>query len=392
MDNIYYGRGRDEDNRKLIAFINDVFFTDDPTEREFLELLPKIYKDKYRPAYCNFVAQEKDTGVFRSAVGNFYCDYVIGGEEIKACCIGNVAVGREYRGMGYMIKLMEMSVEDMKNNGADLAYLGGQRQRYGYFGFEQAGVCYNFGLSRSAYRHALGSIPSALTKEKLTEENAEAISVIAEIAEKNAVAAKRNKEDYLDILMSWRQVPYILKDGDKIIGYIVFNRDMDRLQEFGATDKAYYPRVIAAAYEIMDELGIRSGLHFDVGPFEKDKIDFFSANCDGIDMGGCEMILVYNFCKVIKAYLKAKASYCTLADGETTVLIHGKYGDENLTISVKDNCVSVEKTDKTPDAEMSHNEATRAFFSLHQNERFSMKPFAQQWLPLPMFQSSCDTM
>ena len=52
-------------------------------------------------------------------------------ENIEACCIGNVAVGKAYRSMGYMIELMEMSVEDMRKNGVDVAYLGGQRQRYG---------------------------------------------------------------------------------------------------------------------------------------------------------------------------------------------------------------------------------------------------------------------
>ena len=41
------------------------------------------------------------------------------------------------------------------------------------------------------------------------------------------------------------------------------------------------------------------------------------------------------------AYLRAAASYQTLCDGETTVLIHGRTGDESLQLSVKDNKVSV---------------------------------------------------
>lgn len=112
-NNLYYGRGNDEENERLIAFLNEVFFTDDPEGRDFLSLLPKCYKDKYRPAYNNFVVKD-ESGNFRSAIGSFYNDMTVGDEQIKACCIGNVAVGKDYRSMGYMIELMELSVEDMR--------------------------------------------------------------------------------------------------------------------------------------------------------------------------------------------------------------------------------------------------------------------------------------
>ena len=64
-NNLYYGRGTDEDNKKLISFLDEVFFTDDPDERDFFNLLPKCYKDEYRPAYNNFVVQDEH-GEFRS--------------------------------------------------------------------------------------------------------------------------------------------------------------------------------------------------------------------------------------------------------------------------------------------------------------------------------------
>jgi len=388
---MYYGRGRDEDNAKLIAFIDEVFFTDDPSNREFLAILPKIYKDKYRPAYSNFVAQD-ESGTFRSAIGNFYCPMKVGGEALSACCIGNVAVGKQYRGMGYMKKLLAMSCEDMKNNGVDLAYLGGQRQRYGYFGFEHAGVSFTFGISRNAYRHALGNIKGGYEIEELSPDNKEDIQAILDIYNSGCICAARPVEDCDDILRSWRQVPYVLRENGEFAGYMVLGYEHDCVCEFGMKNPADYPRMVGAAFEIRDRYDAERGLRFECGGQEKDKVDFFTKYCDGIDMGGCEMILVYDFAKVIRAYMKAKATYCRLADGEMTVLIHGLYGDENLTIGVKDNSVSVEKTDKKPDAEFDHYAATRAFFSLYPNERYTLPTYAQQWLPLPMYQSPCDTM
>lgn len=391
MDELYYGRGNDAENAALIQFLNEVFFDDDPTNNEFLGLLPKIYKDKYRPAYNNFVVREKD-GTFRSAVGNFYADYLVGGMDIKACCIGNVAVGMNFRKMGYMKELMKISCDDMHANGTDIAYLGGHRQRYGYFGFEQAGISYDLDMSRRAYAHTMGDFVSGLTTRKLTENDTEVYKVIDEIYTKNPVAAKRPFDAYYDILCSWHQVPYGVFDGEKPVGYLVFNGETKNCSELGILDSYGIDRLVAAAFETAAKNGNDMCINFTSAPSDIRLLDFLTAHNDGFGVNDCEMILVFNFARVIKAYLKAKATYAKLCDGQATVLIHGKYGDENITVTVKDNNVTVEKTEKTPDAELSHFAATRAFFSLYQNERFNLPGCMQAWLPLPMFQSPCDTM
>lgn len=391
MEKLYYGRGRDSDNAALIDFLNEVFFDDDEGNTEFLTLLPKIYRDCYRPACNNFVVQEEN-GAFRSAVGNFYADYRVGGVDLKACCIGNVAVGTNYRRMGYMKELMKLSVEDMHAQGTDIAYLGGHRQRYGYFGFECAGISYNFDMSRRAFRHTLGDFESGLTTRRLTAEDTELFAFIDGIYRKNPVAAKRPLNAYFDTLCSWKQIPYIVLDGEKPAGYLVFGSEMKDVCECGAADGYGIDRLVAAAFEASAACGNDKGLGFSCGASDTALIGFFTTHCDGFGMDGCEMILVYNFEKVIGAYLKAKAQYSSLADGSAVVLIHGIYGDENLKISVRDNCVNVEKSDEKPVAELSHAEATRAFFSLFPNERLSLPGCMQSWLPLPMYQSPCDTM
>ena len=387
MAELYYGRGKDEDNKKLIEFLDEVFFWEEDDDREFLELLPKIYKDKYRPAYNNFVVQDEN-GDFRSAIGNFYNDMIVGGEALKTCCIGNVAVGRDYRNMGYMKELMKMSVEDMKQNGTDMAYLGGQRQRYGYFGFESAGVRYTFHFNRQTVKHALHNEPSGLTLEKLKENDMESIFRIRELNEKLAVHSVRPTGSYFDILSSWRADPYILKENGNFVGYLVFSHGRDGVQEFDVVSPEYYSKAVLCAFENTEEFG----LSFATAPFETDKIKFFTENCEGMSIGGCEAMLIYNFEKVIRAFLKAKASYSKLCDGETTVLIHGVYGDEKLKISVDDNKPSVEKYDGTAEFELGHHTATRAFFSNYPSDRSVFPARVQQWFPLPSSLSGSDTM
>lgn len=386
-NNLYYGRGRDEDNKKLIAFLDEVFFTDDPEERDFLNLLPKCYKDQYRPAYNNFVVQDKN-GEFRSAIGSFYNDMTIGDEQIKACCIGNVAVGKNYRSMGYMIELMELSAEDMRKNGVDVAYLGGQRQRYGYFGFESSGTSYRFNFSRSAYRHALKAMLCGLDIEKLSPNDAESIANIEKIYSKLPIRSNRKPESYFDVLCSWRARPYILKDNGDFVGYFVLDYTKNNVNEFGTVDPKYYPNLVAAVMEKTEAFQVG----FIVAPFETEKLKFFTENADGFNIDGCEMILVYNFEKVIRAYLGAKARYAKLCDGAFTVLIHGKYGDEKLRIEVADNKVKVEKFDGKADYELSHHAATRVFFSNLPADREAFLANIQQWFPLHVFLFPSDTM
>lgn len=388
-EKLYYGRGKDCDNKKLIAFLDEVFFIDDDeeTKRDFVSILPKIYHDEYRPAYNNFVVQEEN-GNFRAAVGNFYVDLDVCGEAVKACCIGNVAVGVEYRSKGYMVDLMEMSVKDMAEKGADIAYLGGQRQRYGYFGFETSGVSYNFEFNKKTAKHIFGSRKSTLRAEKLKENDLEAIAKIDELYQKNVIKASRPHKDYYRIITSWRHTPYVLYDGDEFAGYFLMGYSYEWISECAVTKNEYYAELALAALEISGKESVR----FNAAPFDKEKHGFFTVSSENISVGGCESLLVYNYEKVLRAYLKAKASYTKLADGELTVLIHGKKADEKLKIAVCNNEVSVEKFDGEPEIEFSHTEATRAFLSNFTYEREKLNGAAQQWFPLPAFIFSADQM
>jgi predicted N-acetyltransferase YhbS len=387
MEKLYYGRGKDADNAALIKFLDEVFFTDDPDKREFLEILPKIYKDQYRPAYNNFVTQENN-GEFRAAIGNF-CNYLsIGSEDVFACCIGNVAVGKKFRSKGYMIELMNMSIDDMKKREVDMAYLGGQRQRYGYFGFETSGVRYEYSFNRQTIKHTLGNKSSGLKVFELESEDYQSLENIESIYAKNIIKAQRTMDRYYDILCSWRSTPYILVDNGNFIGYFVLSHDGSGVLECGTVSPEYFGRMVLAIFETSQQYSIE----FPTAPFETEKIKFFDENSEGMTIGGCESILVLNYEKVLRAFMNAKASYSKLCDGEITVLIHGKRQDEKLKISVKNNEPEVMAFDGEAEYEFSHFEATRVFFSTLPSGREMLKPEIQQWLPLPAFMFGTDTM
>ena len=387
MENLYIGRGKDGDNASLLAFLDEVFFEEAGNGTHFLTLLPKIYKDQYRPAWNNFVVQEAG-GAFRAAVGNFDNDMTVGGVDLKTCCIGNVAVGSAYRSMGYMIELMNASLEDMKQRGVALSYLGGQRQRYGYFGYENAGTCYNFGFSVRSLKHALKGVESGLTMEKLSPDDKEAIRFIDGVYAKSPVISRRAPEAYYDILCSWEDIPYLVKENGAAVGYAVLSDRLDHVGEFGLADNALLPRFVSAVLSLCG----KDSVGFTVAPFETEKLDFFSKNGSWMKIDHCESVCVLDFKTVLTAYLRAKAAFSALCDGELTVLIHGKAGDECLKLAVRDNEVFVEDFAGTPQFELDCLAAVRAFFSNYPTDRAAFPPAVQQWLPLPMFFSSRDTM
>lgn len=76
------------------------------------------------------------------------------------------------------------------------------------------------------------------------------------------------------------------------------------VNEFGVINPKYYPNLVAAVMEKTEAFQVG----FVVAPFETEKIKFFTENSDGFNVEGCEMILIYNFEKVIRAYLGAKLS------------------------------------------------------------------------------------
>lgn len=61
------------------------------------------------------------------------------GTTIESAGIGGVATAKPHRGNGYMSELLEFWLARLDDDGVPLVELGGDRQRYGHFGWERAG-------------------------------------------------------------------------------------------------------------------------------------------------------------------------------------------------------------------------------------------------------------
>ena len=167
---IYKGRTPIEEYDQLMAMLNHVFFLDDEEpKRDFLSLLPKLYTNKEEACYNNICVMED--GVIKGAVGLYPLEVDAAGQKLKIGGIGNVAVARDARGSGHMVTCMNLCLEEMIKDGTDFSLLGGQRQRYGYFGYEPAGVGFNFDINEgNIYRNLGKDYAHPFTSRPMTED------------------------------------------------------------------------------------------------------------------------------------------------------------------------------------------------------------------------------
>ncbi len=386
MAEFYRGRGKKEDEKKLIAMLDNVFFLDDDeaARRDFLTLLPKLYKSKYNPAYNNLCVMQD--GEFKAAVGLYPSVADACGKKLKIGGIGNVAVARDARRMGYMKECMNMCLDVMKNDGTDYSLLGGQRQRYGYFGYEPAGTGYSFGIDKTNIRHTCGAdYKGSFTSKKLEAQDREILEKINALYGKSAFHIERDIDSLFDILHSWDTTPYAAFKGEEFKGYFSLGNDggIAEFKPLCADD------IIDLALCVMDITG-KDSVWFGVPQGETGICEKAMRICSRCEMSHCEMLNIFNFGNFIEGFLKVKASRMQLCDGELVLLIHGIKRDEKLLISVKDNSVSVAETDKAPDAELEHKEAIRMTASIYSEARLKLPAFAQTWFPVDFYSHSLD--
>lgn len=147
----------------------------------FMRFLDGCYGEKrgfFSEAYCHiyqpgdeylqcFNVIEKD-GKIVSHVGLYPLEVVADGVRITVGGIGGVATLPEERGKGHMAKLLRYVIREMEKRNWPLSWLGGDRQRYGNFGWELAGEKASLYLTERSL--AKGGIKPSVMKEVFPEE------------------------------------------------------------------------------------------------------------------------------------------------------------------------------------------------------------------------------
>ncbi len=382
---VYRGRGAGVPYDEYITLINEVFGFDG-VEQDFRKLLPKLYRPGRAPQNENYVAVEE--GVCVAAVGAYSHEIRVCGTIIPCRGIGNVAVARAARGRGYMKDCMRMALTDMVRDGIALSTLGGRRQRYRYFGYEKAGICYTFAVNADNLRHTLGAdYVSGLDIRQVNADDETLLTAIRTLSSSGVYAPIRAAADFFDILSTWRATVWAaLRDG-KLVGYALRGTD-GQISEIRVTDVGELLPFLHALRRHLDTdtLTLRLPEHEDAC------LRALAPVAEGYQIGCSMSYNVLNYRLVCDAFFNLRATYAPLPDGNLTVCIHGLAGDERLSLSVRDGVPSVLPSEpgRDPELELSHVEAMELLFAPFSPGRRKLSPAVQAWLPLPIWMYKAD--
>ena len=377
---------RPEEFASIIEMLNVVFFTeDDPAEkRDFMRLLPKLYKEQYTPWDNNYCVFEDGRPV--AAIGMYTSELNIAGHALKLGGIGNVGVSPDCRGKGYMKLGMNAAVQAMRDQGCHLGELSGDRHRYRHYGFEHAGVHIKASFSMTNVKHSFG-------EDELAEGwvarpiQAEDIPQVQAMIEAETLHVKHDSAALLDILSSWREQPWALWCGDKLAGR--FNLNWNSTQALQVQLAPWVDSLEQPLRAILALLPDKSSVSVSIPLWRQDLLALAEPVTESRGMFSSGQYNVLCWETVLRALLDLQAQCKTLLDGELTVKIQGFAGDETLRIAVQNGVPSVSVYDGTPDKTMDHFDATSYFLGLVSPERTC--PVAENWFPLPMWLWSFDT-
>jgi predicted acetyltransferase len=249
---VQYGKANSEDYDEVIDFGNYVFSAA-RSPHDFPRLLPKLYKREYFMEGDCYLARED--GRIKAVVGTYPLTMNILGQALPGRGIGMVSVHPYARSRGYMRTLMETALADMRlgtgPEGLVFSCLGGQRQRYEYFGYTPTGTRLSFECRRANIRHTLsrGAVPAEnLSIRELEAGDRELLDRIFACHQAKAARIERPREKFFDILVSWNYRAYAVLAGGDFLGYFIYDHAGETICEVNLADFSRLPEFIGAFF------------------------------------------------------------------------------------------------------------------------------------------------
>jgi len=391
MPEIRTGPAREQDYGELMAMLDDVFFLEDQEEpkRNFLILLPKLYKKEYRPWENNYCVWED--GAMKAAVGMYVYDAEIAGVAVRVGGIGNVAVARDSRRKGYMKLAMDDAMRAMAAAGCDFGELGGQRQRYQFWGFERGGAAVDASFSEKNLRHAFGENELAPNWRagEIKPGDGDAVAEVQAFVEAMPIHYKHSPGAFYDHLCSWNELPHAIWNGNTLEGFFTLSRDRKHIGQFTLRDAESLEMALRAAYTVLPEGSYRS-IGVSIPLWRRDLLRLAEEVSEGCDTDDTGMYTILSWEKMLGALLKLRAMCGPLPDGELCVCIQGWAGEEKLCVSVEGGAPAVSACTCGPEKTFTHLEAMR-YFLAPQTVLRDGDALARCWFPLPLGLMGIDT-
>lgn len=363
------------DYQEILAFGNRIFNT------TFETLLPKLYNEAALVADNHYLIKQE--AAIKAMVGSFPNELSVLDETLTFHGIGTVSVDPTTRGSGFMKQLMNHAVEEGKLNGVDFMILGGQRQRYEYYGFTPCSTELEFTAGESAFRHSQRFLKMGFSFAPLGD-NLDHISECTALYNAQPVHSKRSEQDFILVCNSWHGLPYAIIYDDMVCGYLVADKDFNIKEIVLGDYKNTLPVVLAwvAAFEVK-RLSVTTLF------FQRELAGQLDQIMEEMKITRGSCINVLNYKNVIRAALKFKGMHTPLMHGKLVidVLDVGRYS-----IVVDAAGVLVEDSTEVADVSLPHISMMQFLFSpVNFIGHTGVSPkIVSRWFPLQIGISSLD--
>lgn len=280
---IYWAAPEEKD--EIIDFI-DYVFSKAHRPHDFATLLPKLYGENGDAAAHHIVVRED--GRIVATMVCYPVKMCAGGRQYMTLGIGSVSTHPRMRGKGYLAKMMALADQRAKELGAACAVLGGQRQRYQYYGFDHAGYQLRASLETVNVRHALRNVQTdQLQVVPMAQEHAQKALALME---RQPCYCVRSEKALLEILRTWYNEPFaVMKDGVFAgFGTLRKNPDHCHIAELLLENEADFPSVMKLLSGMYGDLSICAA------PWERARAKWLSAVCEEYSVQPAGQIKVYD--------------------------------------------------------------------------------------------------
>jgi predicted N-acetyltransferase YhbS len=392
-----YGLAEPGDYEDLIDFCNYVF-SHAHSSTDFPALIPKLYRREYFMQGRHYTAREN--GKIRAVVGAYPLCLNVLGTALPGRGIGMVSVHPYARSRGYMRTLMEMALADMRRDGIVFSCLGGQRQRYEYFGFTPAGQQAVFECRRTNIRHALGKDPGPAFSIRRLQEGDKELEDIYLFHQSKAARFERERAKLFDTLSTWKTRVFALSDENGFAGYLVYNSADNTISELNLTNPAGMIRAIGCFLNHLGKTNDWDQVSVNVLPWETEKLEAFSAFAEYCHVSMAYNFTVFDWPPLLSALLRLKTgSGQILPDGDALFRIvrgDGAAGSAGACFRITVQRGKAHVSPETGEGEgaivLDPLRAIRLFFSPFPwaSPAALNNPFLRGILPLPLFFESPD--
>ena len=368
----------EDDFDESLAHKNNAFGKQPPG---FANLLPLLY----RPEAGGLEFAIRRDGRICALIGIFEMTWHLSSQRLRVGGIGGVATLPEFRGQGLMRRLMHHCLTVMRDDGIDLSWLGGQRQRYGYFGYERCGLKTSYSLSRTNLKHCFAAAPD-LHLVPIEADDGESIARAKALHDAQPVHCLRPLEEFYLHCLSWNSKPFAGLDGDgRMVGYLVAREGKGDVAEVHAEEDG---RALDMARLWVEREG---RANFSVHPLNGDLAYDLGRCCEQAELSASGNWQIFDWVVVVDALLKAQHLKVPLVEGAVVLDIEGCGA---LQLQVDGDGASCVATDAAADLVCTAPTAMRLLFGPLPPAGVLSLPRAaaalQSWCPLPLIWMAQD--